>query len=53
MYVFIVRIAVHGLVRELLWIEEAIDLRFLKVTDIVVAESFRVSDAKDFTDGMP
>ena len=53
MYVFIVRIAVHGLVRELLRIEEAIDLRFLKITDIVVADSFRVSDVKDFTDGMP
>ena len=37
MYVFVVRITVHGLVREFFRIEEAVDLLFLKGADILLA----------------
>jgi hypothetical protein len=53
MYVLVVRITVHGLVRELFRIEDAIDLCFLKGADIVVTDALLVSDVEDFTDGMP
>ena len=53
MYMLVVRITVHGLVRELFRIEDAIDLCFLKGADIVVTNALLVSDVEDFTDGMP
>ena len=53
MHVFVIRIAVQGLVRELLWVEEAVDRRFLKSADIVVANALLVSDVENLTDGMP
>ena len=52
MYVFVVRIAVHGLVRKFLRIEEAVDLLFLKIADIAIADTLFVSDVEDVTDGM-
>ena len=53
MYMLVVRIAVHGLVCKLLRVKEAVDLRFLKCSDIVIADALLVSDIEDFTDGMP
>jgi hypothetical protein len=53
MYMLIVRISVHGLVRELLRIEETIDLRFFKGADIFEAYALLVSDVEDFTDRVP
>jgi hypothetical protein len=53
MYMLVVRIPVHGLIRKLLRIEDAIDLCFLKGADIVVTDALLVSDVEDFTDGMP
>ena len=53
MYMLVVRIAIHGLVCKLLWVEEAVDLRFPKDTDIIVMNALFVSDVEDFTDGMP
>jgi hypothetical protein len=52
-YMLVVRISVHGLIRELLWIEEAVDLRFFKGTDIVITNALLISDVEDFTDGVP
>ena len=53
MYMLIVRISVHGLVRELLWIEETIDLGVFKGADIFVAYALLVSDVEHFTDRVP
>ncbi len=40
MYVVVIRVAIHGLVRELFRIEKAIDLRFLKCADIIIKMPF-------------
>jgi len=53
MHVFVIRIAVHGLVRELLRVKESVDLRLPKCSDIVVTNALLVSDVEDFTDRMP
>jgi hypothetical protein len=53
MYTLIVRIAVHGLVRELLRVKESVDLRLPKCSDIVVTNALLVSDVEDITDRMP
>ena len=53
MHMLVVRISVHGFVRKLLRIEDAIDLRIVKGSDIVVMDTFLVSDAENLTDRVP
>ena len=52
MYVFVVRITVHGLVRKFLRIEEAVDLLFFKISDIVITDSLLVRNVENVTDRM-
>ena len=53
MYMLVVRISVHGLVRKLLRIEDVIDLRIVKGADIIVMDTFLISDVENLTDRVP
>ena len=53
MHMLVVRISVHGLVRKLLRIEDVIDLRIVKGADIIVMDTFLISDVENLTDRVP
>ena len=53
MYMLVVGISVHGLVCKLLWIEDAIDFRFVKDANIIIMDTFLICDVENLTDRVP
>ena len=53
MYVFVIRVAVHGFIGILLRVKEAVNLCIIKETNIAVADSLLVCNLKNIADRIP